>query len=73
MALPHVRSGLGRGASLLINGAGMPERYIYETTGQEIRKAPAVAPKPTIVPAGTNDVDCIFRLINLLFSEVINE
>ncbi|KAL8742332.1 MAG: hypothetical protein Q9190_005168 [Brigantiaea leucoxantha] len=72
VALPDVRSVLGRGASFFVNGAEMPDTYVDETTGASISQGSIVALKRVLVPSGTRSIqDGLTRRINLLFNEVL--
>lgn len=72
VALPDVRSVLGRGASFFVNGAEMPETHIDDFTGEELRKGSIVALKRAVVPPGTKSIqDGLSRRISLLFNEVL--
>ena len=72
VALPDVRSVLGRGASFFVNGAAMPETCRDEVTGAVFEKDTIVALKRAIVPKDTKSIqDGLARRINLLYSEVL--
>ena len=72
VALPDVRSVLGRGASFFVNGAAMPETCKDEFTGEVFEKGSIVALKRAIVPNGTRDIqDGLAKRINLLYTEVL--
>lgn len=72
VALPDVRSVLGRGASFFVNGAELPETYVDDDTGETFAKNLVVAFKRAIVPSGTTSIqDGLARRINLLFNEIL--
>ena len=72
VALPDVRSVLGRGASFFVNGAEMPDTHIDEITRDICKKGSVVALKRAIVPPGTKSIqDGLAKRINLLFNEVL--
>lgn len=72
VALPDVRSVLGRGASFFVNGAAMPENCLDEVTGEIFAKDTIVALKRAVVPPDTKSVqDGLSRRINLLYTEVL--
>lgn len=72
IALPDVRSVLGRGASFFVNGAEMPESFVDEVTGEVFAKDTLVALKRAVVPPGTKDIqDGLAKRINLLYNEVL--
>lgn len=72
VALPDVRSVLGRGASFFVNGAEMPESFVDEVTGEVFAKDTLVALKRAVLPPGTKDVqDGLAKRINLIYNEVL--
>lgn len=72
VALPDVRSVLGRGASFFVNGAEMPDTHIDEITRDTYEKGSVVALKRAVVPPGTKSIqDGLAKRINLLFNEVL--
>ena len=72
VALPDVRSVLGRGASFFVNGAEMPDTHIDEVTRDIYKKGSVVALKRAVVPTGTKSIrDGLAKRINLLFNEVL--
>ena len=72
VALPDVRSVLGRGASFFVNGAELPETCVDEVTGDKYTKGSVVALKRAIVPPGTKSVEeGLSRRVQILSNEVL--
>ena len=72
VALPDVRSVLGRGTSFFVNGAAMPETCRDEVTGATFEKDTIVALKRAVVPTGTKSIqEGLSKRINLLYTEVL--
>ncbi|KAI4160925.1 MAG: hypothetical protein LQ342_005351 [Letrouitia transgressa] len=72
VALPDLRSVLGRGASFFVNGAEMPETFVDDISGETISQGTIVAFKRAVLPPSSKSIqDGLSRRINLLFNEVI--
>lgn len=72
VALPDVRSVLGRGASFFVNGAEMPETCVDDVSGEEFAKGSLVALKRAIVPPDVKSIqEGLSRRIHLLSNEVL--